>query len=196
MKVFGIGLNKTGTTTLGRVFSELGFRNLSYDLELLRSASQNDMAPIFKAINNYDSFEDWPWPLLFEEVDKNNIDSKFILTTRKNSEAWIESLKKHAERTGPTEARKIVYGYKMPHGNENEHIRMYKKHNNRVRNHFKKKGNMIEVSWEEGDGWKKICSFLGKQKPKREFPHANKSEQRVTKMIGKLKKYLVNNIFK
>ncbi len=34
MKVFGIGLNKTGTTTLGLCLQHWGFRHKSYDLAL------------------------------------------------------------------------------------------------------------------------------------------------------------------
>jgi len=108
VKIFGIGLNKTGTTTLGYCFRELGFNHKSYDLKLLKHYHNNNMDPIFKTVNQFDVFEDWPWPLLYKMLDKKYNNARFILTVRKDPETWYGSLRKHADRTGPTHARQIV----------------------------------------------------------------------------------------
>lgn len=114
MKVFGIGLNKTGTKTPGACFTTMGFRNKSYDMKLLRDYSIRNIENTIRVTADYDSFEDWPWPLVYKELDAHYDDAKFILTIRKSPEVWFESLCKHADRTGPREARRIVYGYTMP----------------------------------------------------------------------------------
>src|SRR6056297_1638044 len=98
-KVFGIGLNKTGTTTLGVCLNKLGYNVKDCDLKLLKYSDQKKMDPIYDTVKKYDGFQDWPWPLLYKELDQRFPGSKFILTTRKNSEAWFRSLKKHADRT-------------------------------------------------------------------------------------------------
>jgi hypothetical protein len=177
MKLFGSGLNKTGTKTLGECFRMLGFNNTSYNLNLLKAYASGDFAEIYNTCDHFDSFEDWPYPLLFREFDQYYPDSKFILTLRKDPETWFASLCKHAEMTGPTEARKLVYGYEMPLQNKEHHIRFYLNHQYEVIDYFKDRpGKLLVVSWENGDGWKELCPFLGVvNTPEIPFPHKNKS---------------------
>ena len=176
MKVFGIGLNKTGTKTLGQCMSVLGFKNKSYDLDLLQDFAIGDFNRIMKVSEIFDSFEDWPWPLLYQEFDKKYPDALFILTTRTDSTTWFNSLCKHAERTGPTQARKIVYGYLMPMENPDYHMSFYSRYNDDVENYFlKRPEKLLKVCWEQGDGWNKLCSFLDLPLPVIPFPHINKA---------------------
>lgn len=175
-KVFGIGLNKTGTKTLGECMHLLGMNNKSYDPDLLTSYSKGDIDKILKLSALYDSFEDWPWPLLFRELDNHYPDAKFILTTRVGEETWYQSLCSHAEKTGPTEARKIVYGHLMPMDNPAHHKNFYSSFNQTVRNYFSSRQHkLLIVCWERGDGWREICSFLNLPIPDIPFPHLNKS---------------------
>lgn len=176
MKVFGIGLNKTGTTTLGKCFTHFGYKHQSFDLGLMKHVSRGELEPVFDFVDEYDSFEDWPWPLIYEELDDHYPNSKFILTTRKDSSTWFESLRRHSERTGPTEFRKIAYGYEMPHGHESDHIEVYERHNGEVRDYFSDSNDLLEVCWETGSGWKELCNFLNETEPDIPFPHANKGD--------------------
>jgi len=177
-KVFGIGLNKTGTKTLGECLQILGYRNKSYDLELLRSYAAGDIDIILKVTESFDSFEDWPWPLLFKEFDRNYPDAKFILTTRDNEETWFKSLCSHAEKTGPTEARKIVYSHYMPLENPEHHKNFYLLFNQSVCDYFSSRPfKLLTVCWERGDAWEKICTFLDRPVPEIPFPHMNKSSR-------------------
>ncbi len=175
MKIFGIGLNKTGTKTLGTCLKHFGNRHISCDFNSLKLYSAGNFAAVCEIIDQYDSFEDWPWPLMYELLDKNYPDGKFILTVRKSPEIWFQSLVKHANRTGKTEFRKVAYGHEMPHGFKEEHIAFYKKHNQDVLEYFSNKpGKLLKVCWENGDGWKEICPFLEKEIPGIPFPHDNK----------------------
>jgi len=180
MKLFGIGLNKTGTKTLGECLTVLGFRNKSFDLNLMLAFSRGDFNEIFMICDEFDSFEDWPWPLLYRELNSHYPDSKFILTQRKDPETWYKSLCRHADLTGPTQARKIVYGYEMPHKHKDHHINFYVKHNAEVIQYFKDTPEkLLVVSWENGDSWKELGDFLKVNDiPKRPFPHKNKSEMK------------------
>ncbi len=177
MKVFGIGLNKTGTKTLGECMRILGYRNTSFDPELLRAWEKHDLEPIFRVSDRFDSFEDWPWPLMYKEFDERYPGSKFILTTRRDPETWFESLCRHADMTGPTEARRIAYGFEMPHGRKDHHIRLYLGHIASVTGYFRSRpGQLLEVCWETGSGWTALCGFLGIPKPPEiPFPHKNPS---------------------
>mgnify|MGYP006424330067 CR=1 FL=1 len=188
MKVFGIGLNKTGTTTLDACLGTLGYDVKGCDLELTRCAVQGSLAPIFRVADRYDGFQDWPWPLVYQELDARYPSSKFILTTRSDSETWFQSLKEHADRKGPTEYRKLVYRHEMPHQKKKHHIEIYERHNQNVRDHFHgREDDLLEVCWEEESGWKELCEFLGHEIPDRSFPHAKESPHWLERSLYEVK---------
>lgn len=172
MKIFGIGLNRTGTKTLGVCLRYLGYTHLSYDFEALQAFQQGKLDCLLEKIRHYDSCEDWPWPLIFEALDAHFPDAKFILTIRKSPDVWFESLCRHAERTGPTEARRLVYGYPMPHDYSQHHIDFYMAHNQSVKTYFQGQPKKLRVvCWENGDGWEQLCHFIGQPCPVAPFPH-------------------------
>jgi Sulfotransferase domain len=175
-KIFGIGLNKTGTSTLAQCGKMLGFRCTSCDRDLLEDVIlKNDFARIKQTVSQFDLFEDWPWPLIYEELDQMFAGSKFILTTRIDENTWLNSLKNHSMRTPPTKhCRKLAYGYNFPHKHEQEHLEFYRRHNDNVRTYFKDRDkDFIEICWERGDGFKKLCDFLERETPDTPLPHAN-----------------------
>jgi hypothetical protein len=72
------------------------------------------------------------------------------------------------------EIRRILYGLPFPKVSESAH-RALRKHNAEVKHYFRDRGkDLLIVDWEEGDGWKELCNFLGKDIPDEDFPHANK----------------------
>ncbi len=176
-KVFGIGLNKTGTTSLKLAFEKLGYRHLARKPRLLKYWKRREYDAIFEWIEDYETFEDWPWPLMVPELVDRYPDAKFILTRRASPEKWVESLKRHAERTNPdNNPRQTIFGRSYPHGYEAEHIRYYQDHLNRVQGLFAARPDkFLELCWEEGDGWRELCDFLALPVPRKAFPHANKS---------------------
>lgn len=189
-KVFGIGLQKTGTTTLGVSLKKLGYRGTTYDWNLTKSFFEGNIEPLFAVADKYDSFEDWPWPLAFKELDERYPNSKFILTRRKSAEIWFESLKRHADRYDVTKYRKLIYGHEMPHQHKDEHIAFYQAHNQAVREYFSSRPtDFIEVCWEEGDGWVELCSFLNIDDiPNKPFLHLNRSSKSENSIISRFKK--------
>jgi hypothetical protein len=57
-KIFGIGLNKTGTTTLGQILKSFNFNHLSARKDLLIKFRNGDLEGCFREIDKFDSFED------------------------------------------------------------------------------------------------------------------------------------------
>jgi hypothetical protein len=58
---------------------------------------------------------------------------------------------------------------------EQEHIAIYHRHNQDVREYFLGREDvLLEVCWEEGDGWDEVCTFLNKSTPDQPLPHEKK----------------------
>ena len=83
-KIFVIGFNKTGTTSINRL------------LQLENIKSIHSITPVLKIINKYDAFTDGTH-LNFKEYYKRYPDSVFILNTR-SIYSWILSRYKHAKK--------------------------------------------------------------------------------------------------
>lgn len=194
MRVFGIGLNKTGTSSLGKALEILGFRkHKGCDWELTRQWSENEISRILEVANENNNFEDWPWPLVYKEVFTKFPDSKFILTLRDSPDSWYKSLCKHALRTGPTEFRKRIYGYYMPHDFRDEHIQFYNEHKKQVISFFNEHApeNLLVISFSDGGNWNKLCKFLDVEIPKKRFPVVNKSNN--NKFNGNVHQISISN---
>ena len=114
--------------------------------------------------------------LIYKELDEMFPNSKFILTVRKNEQVWLNSLKKYSLRTPPfLHCRKLAYGFNDPHHKVKEHLKIYRDHNENVRNYFAgREKDFIEICWENGDDFSKLCNFLGKEIPDLTIPHTNK----------------------
>ncbi len=177
MKVVGIGLNKTGTKSL-RVFClAWGLRHRTYDLEAFRRYRRGEIEGLLDEMEAFDSFEDWPWPLFFREIDERFPDAKFILTVRKSPDTWYRSLCKMAVRMGPMrDFEKHIYGYSMPHGHKDEHVRIYNEHNAAVEAHFADRPEkLLRICWEDGDNGADVAAFLGLPVPEDASRHENES---------------------
>ena len=173
-KVFGIGLNKTGTKTLGEALTHLGYRHQTFDGRLMRAFARGDLAPILDTARAYDSFEDWPWPLVYPTLARRFPDARFVLTLRASPETWYASLCRHADRHGPSPWRKIAYGYADPATDQAHHLALYRRHAERVRRFFAAEPwRLMAVCWERGDGWPELCDFLGVETPALAFPERN-----------------------
>lgn len=196
-KVFGIGLNKTGTTTLGQCLQHFGYRHATSNLELTRSVARHELETVLRFAEEYDSFEDWPWPLIFRELDARFPGSKFILTVRRSPDAWLRSLQKHALLTGPTEFRQLAYGFAVPDGHEAEHLAVYERHNREVRAYFATRpGDFLEVCWEAGDGWRQLADFLGHPVPDVPLPHANRSDRKRRQLLIARARRIAGRLFR
>lgn len=162
MKVFGVGMIKTGTSSLGTSLTNLGFKHFDYHPKLIRQVSRGEYSDVWDIVGEYDSFEDNPWPMIYEMLDERVPDARFVLTERRDSEVWFRSMEQHARRMGPTVERKIVYGHAWPSRHKREHIEQYEAHNAAVRAHFAGRSDkLLVVCWETGSTADDVADFLG-----------------------------------
>ncbi|MEX2624532.1 MAG: sulfotransferase family protein [Acidimicrobiia bacterium] len=176
-KVFCIGFHKTGTTSLGLGLQLLGYSVTGPNGVSDPNISQNVYDMAFALVEQYDAFQDNPWPVLYKELDVRYPGSKFILTVRP-PDSWIASQVAHFGNR-ETPMRTWIYGKGCPKGNEMLYVERFEKHNREVLSHFNERpDDFLLMDLTVGDGWQKLCPFLGRALPNVPFPHANTSKDR------------------
>ena len=120
-KIFGIGYNKTGTTTLSRIFQYYGYKVPSH-LEQERVIGDiivnKNFAKFIEYTSKYDAFQDLPFSqdLTFVACDVLWPRSKFILTVR-NEDEWFESVcRHHSLMWGTSDLRNLGQSFFMQKG--------------------------------------------------------------------------------
>ena len=87
-KIFGIGLPRTGTTSLSKALRALGYEGQNYCL--LHDTRTSDRTTFFEVDNSfYRNFKD---------IFHGNKNSKFILTTR-DRDSWRKSISRFLENS-------------------------------------------------------------------------------------------------
>jgi len=176
MKILYLGYPKTGTSTFGTMCEVLGYKLYENDLELQKAWNRKEYDRLWEVADNYDVFEDTPWPYTYKEFDKKYPGTKFVLGVRPE-DSWIKSLVYQSLRGTPEHRRDIADGYEHEFGirylvlHEEELLEKYRTHNQNVRDYFKDRPNdFIEMSYWNGDGWEKLCKFLNKPVPNLPMP--------------------------
>jgi hypothetical protein len=182
-KLLCVGLNKTGTTSIGDALEILGYRRLGWKPAISGVLTvrwhEGNLKPFMPHLMNNDAFEDLPWCLVYEAVDRMFPNSKFILTTRRDEQTWLRSMQRHLGRTGNWVGSFLVYGSYDPAKDADTYLRKYREHRDAVRRYFAgRPGKLLEMCFEDGDGWEKLCTFLNVPKiPDVPFPHANRDQK-------------------
>jgi len=176
-KVFCIGFHKTGTTSIAEALRILGYRVTGRNGTRDPNIEENVLAMAYDLVDKYDVFQDNPWPIIYKELDEKFPGSKFILLLR-DPGLWINSQVNSFGRK-ETPMRKWIYGVGCPEGNEDIYIKRFKDHNEEVLNHFRNRPqDLLVLDLGKGDGWEKLCPFLGEKIRKVSFPHVNKASDR------------------
>jgi hypothetical protein len=160
-KIFCIGFQKTGTTSMEAALQHLGFTVSGAKGTWDPRISETVLQWVDCCLPEYDAFRDNPWCVLYEYLDARCPHSKFILTVR-DPQSWIRSVVDNFEKKRPTPMREWIYGHGTPSGNEEVYLARYNRHNAEVRNYFAgREGDLLVMDLENGDGWEQLCRFLG-----------------------------------
>ena len=192
-KIFGIGFHKTGTTSLARALYILGYNVTGYFGVHDPDIRKNVYDQAYRLAQRYDAVQDTPWPVLYKELDRWFPGSKFILTVRA-PEAWMRSVKKHFKRHRIA-AHEWIYGVSTAVGNESTYIQRFQEHSREVLEYFQDRpDDLLVMDIAEGDGWEKLCPFLGADRPPFNFPSANAAAERSQNWIVRGRRFLSRRI--
>lgn len=186
-KVFGIGLMKTGTTTVAQALQRLGYFTAHYRNDFTMEILRLEDAFVF------DAMLDTPVCVFFESLLSLFPNARFVYTVRP-FESWARSVEQHYRRTfagagtdeilrrGVARRGGVIHGMDrslsfaslfLPHGDLASAWRAY---DARVRRCFRDQPErLLEFDVESGDGWGKLCGFLDEAVPDELFPWENRA---------------------
>lgn len=194
-KVFVVGFQKTGTTSLTYALRILGIRLRNAparinarekDGEIVKGDSGLEdkfLEAVCEAADKSDGLNDSPMPFFFRQMDERYPESKFIMTYR-DPDKWVSSLSSHFPN-GTNALRHWMYGVESIFGNEEIVKDVYRRQNQRIRDYFAERpGDFLELDLAGGDGWFELVNFLGRENVGA-FPKINTASERQSKGKGK-----------
>ena len=157
-RVFGIGMNKTGTTSLKRCFGALDLYpiapNALESVEMKEAVrglfEQGDYEPILKMAADYRSFEDRPWNVweMYQRLDQRFPDSRFILTIRE-PESWWRSTGRWITVVKPRMAKKYLRHLGAASLAKADMIAAYEQYNEGVIEYFAGTDKLLVIDFEK-----------------------------------------------
>jgi hypothetical protein len=184
-RVFCIGMNKTGTSTINHCFEALHLTPVAspkaYDRAIRQQINQFYQHKSYPAMldlaERYKAFEDRPWNMwtMYRHAHERFPDSRFILTVR-DPESWWRSTERWITVTKPEVMARYQQHLRVHEPSRESMIESYLRYNREVEEYFQGSGKLLVMDIEKGDGWEKLCGFLGLPVPDREFPHANRQQ--------------------
>lgn len=178
-KVFGLGLSRTGTTSLHAALVLMGLSSVHYPLSyrnVARHWLDGDFSPAHTA--PFRCYSDLPTPSFFRELDQSHPGSKFVLTVR-DADAWADSIERQYARPLPPSPknplrhrmRELAYG--SIEFERTPYLEAYRRHNDAVRDYFAARSNallVLDLARDAG-AWQRLADFLDRPAPTNSFPH-------------------------
>ena len=184
MKIFGIGLSRTGTHSLGSALAMLGFRSVHFPCD---SATREEIYRHFAAgatslrlslLDLVDAIVDTPVTCAYKALDRCYPGSRFILTTR-DMASWLRSCERYWSQTlrpsltpgsqNPYH-QYIQFVNRRVYGTEGFDAdlfeRAYRRHLADVQRHFRsRRSDLLVIDIPSGEGWEVLAPFVGAPAP-------------------------------
>jgi len=166
--ILGIGLGRTGTTSLASALTHLGYNCINSPKQISAVVQKNQRLSrplLSELVEIYNAFLDYPIWNIYQMLDKSYPGSKFIWTVRDLS-SWLVSRKWLIEyrlvriRQGEKDVPSLTVF------NEEDQRKIYLKHYAEVPQYFQsREEDFFCLDLFKGQGWPALCSFLGKPIP-------------------------------
>ena len=183
-KIIAVGFHKTGLTSLYNALQILGYRitkgkqsykNIITSSTVIELLNKKEYSRLFACLEKYDAVIDNPWNILYEAMDQQFPDSKFIFTYREEND-WLSSAKRYFKHRPDTLIRRWVYGEeRCCNITDEQYIKRYRAHNEAVLKYFEGRSDFLKLNIFDNEGWEKLCPFLEKPVVYLPFPHNNKN---------------------
>ena len=202
-KIFCVGRNKTGTTSLEQALRGFNYRlgNQRQGELLLDDWARRDFRRIAQLAASADAFQDTPFslPFTYQALDAAFPGSKFILTLRSSPQDWYESVVRfHSAIVGKSvppradelqafayvhpgwlwKTQRLVYGVTDDLLYDRDiYMRHYVMHNLNVVDYFRcRPGQLLAINLADPTAMEQLCRFLGIEFTGQAMPHLNRSK--------------------
>lgn len=162
MKVLGVGLPKTGTTSLHKAFGILGINSIHCPLS-------------WDSMIQYEAATDSPCVLWYRRVHQEFPFCRFVYTMRE-IDSWIESSRNHYARRAPAieylKFRRWIFHRDT--FDEAQWKKVYHAHQREVESYCEIHSvQLLHLPIDQRPTWGPLCEFLGVAVPTEPFPHEN-----------------------
>lgn len=195
VKIIGAGFGRTGTASMKSALEHLGFAPCYHMFEVIAQperakdwdrALDGEVDDWETVLGGFESTVDWPGCTFWRELMHFYPDAKVLLTVR-DPERWYDSVfntiyqfvqeppadDDFSTKMRPTIERMIWNGTFDGCFDDREHaIKVFEAHNAAVREAVPADRLLV---YEVGEGWDRLCEFLGAPVPEEAFPHVNDS---------------------
>ncbi len=205
MKILGVGLSRTGTLSLHSALRILRFKSIHHDAVRLNDVLDGStVRPDFRRYDDVDAVLDLPTAYFYDEITSAYPDCKCVLTVR-NIDDWWRSIRRHfnvrlpapppgyyglrararrylSRRLRPNVRRDFIpfrmqlrnYVYGSSTAREYLYKKRFQEHNDRVLAKIPP-SRLLVMDITAGEGWEKLCPFLGVAIPAVPFPHEDRT---------------------
>jgi hypothetical protein len=191
----GVGLSRTGTTSLHQALGILGYRSSHFvdgtEQFWAGVILRRDYPYLAPAYQGFDAVSDIPAAHYFRQFHEQFPNSKFVLTWR-SPDSWLASMHKHCRGLSVVlpnwengfigALHTLVYGSPTPR--EDAYLQRYAAHRQAVEALIPP-GQLLVMNVCDGEGWEKLCPFLGRSIPPCPFPRADWMRQSAPSQTGK-----------
>jgi hypothetical protein len=191
-KVFGIGLSRTGSTSLTEALVILGYRAIHFPADPVtqREYSQFFAHPgpslTLSLLDHYDAITDNPLSSVYRQLDRGYPGSKFVWTVR-DKQSWLRSCEQwwdnavtpfiehdYAGQVGPFMRLVGEVTYGTAYFDAGLFAQAYDAHMAAVPEYFRgREEDLLALNICAGEGWSQLAPFTGAAIPDRPFPHLN-----------------------
>ncbi len=186
-KIFGIGLSRTGTTSLNSALNQLGYHAVHWLNPITRNLLSQDDYVLFDAFSDINASQHFEW--LYHTFPN----SKFVLTTR-DVTPWTTSVTSHYRRLHEMEnladLSEVSAKKRFAHRAGSMDANLYAHHaswaeahdayHSRVADFFASKPShrLVQMDITKGEGWDVLCPFLDVARPDGDFPSLNSTKRK------------------
>jgi Sulfotransferase domain/N-terminal domain of galactosyltransferase len=181
-RIFGIGMQKTATTSLDAALTILGFDSAHWESGKWATSILREMRTCGRSLTVEKSYAlcDLPIPILFRQLDKAYPGSKFILTIRDDAD-WLRSVRDHWSYEHNRfrhdwdiyPAANIIHRatYRCKNFDSEIFLARYRQHNAEVLEYFKDRPqDLLVMDMSHGASWRELCPFLRRPIPAAPYP--------------------------
>jgi hypothetical protein len=180
MKIFGIGVARTGTTTLAKALEILGYKSVHVECNVMEVSNDDghDTFSINKeVIENNEAIVGTPLSPCYEMLANQYPDSLFIITIRE-SEGWLKSCSLSFTEQLPMDDNHHAlhrWLYDSILFDKEKFLKGYMNYVNKVLTFFDRNNRKLFLyNICSGNRWLPLCEFVGKDVPECPFPHESK----------------------